>query len=119
MAQVIAQLIVVFGVLAVITYVLIKVAVGPPTIGKREQLRRYWKVEIGMSEYEMLDIMGDGYNRSLLQNNRVKYEWRIQASSIGYYYKGLGVSTRSYSGVRKVDIYVKDGYVEEVRPYNV
>ena len=72
MAQVIAQLIVVFGVLAVITYVLIKVAVGPPTIGKREQLRRYWKVEIGMSEYEMLDIMGDGYNRSLLQNNSVR-----------------------------------------------
>ena len=43
---------------------------------KLEQLQRYWDVEIGMSEDEMLSIMGDGYNRSLLKNNRVKYEWR-------------------------------------------
>ena len=113
MVQVMAQLIVVFGVLAAITYFFIEVALGPPIKWKRKQLRRYWKIEIGMSENEMLDIMGDGYNRSLLQNNRVKYEWRMQAISKNY--SGI----RSYSGVRKVDIYVKDGYVEEVRPYNV
>ena len=82
-----------------------------------EKLQRYWDVEIGMTEYEMLDIMGGGYNRSLLKNNRVKYEWRINASSYGSSYKG--VSVRSYSGVKKVTIYTKDGYVEEVKPYNV
>ncbi len=65
----------------------------------------------------MLNIMGSGYSRSLLKNNRVKYEWRINAISYGSSYKGF--SSRSYSGVKKVTIYVKDGLVEEVKPYNV
>lgn len=83
----------------------------------REQLDRYWDVQIGMSEIMMLNIMGEGYDRSLLKNGRVKYEWRINASSYGTYYKGF--STRNYTGVRKVTIYTKDGFVEEVKPYNV
>lgn len=82
-----------------------------------EQLNRYTLIEIGMSEQEMLRLMGDGYNKSLLKNNRSKYEWRIGATSTGYY--GGGVSFRKYSGVKKVDIYVKNGFVEEVKPYNV
>lgn len=82
-----------------------------------EQLQRYWNVEIGMPEEEMLDIMGEGYNRSFLKNNRVKYEWRINATSVGSSYKGT--SFRSYSGVKKVTIYTKNGLVEEVKPYNV
>ena len=82
-----------------------------------EQLQRYWDVNIGMSESKMLQIMGEGYNRSLLKNNRIKYEWRINASSYGSSYKAI--STRSYSGVKKVTIYVKNGLVEEVKPYNV
>ncbi len=84
---------------------------------KLMQLQRYWDVDIGMSEYEMLSIMGDGYNRSLLKNNRIKYEWRINAKSYGSSYKGF--STRTYSGVKKVTIYIKDGYVEEIKPFNV
>ena len=84
---------------------------------KIEQLQKYWDVKIGMSESKMLSIMGEGYNRSLLKNNRIKYEWRINASSYGSSYKGF--STRSYSGVKKVTIYVKNGQVEEVKPYNV
>ena len=84
---------------------------------KRKQLQQYWNVEIGMSEEMMLQIMGNGFNRSLLKNGRVKYEWRINASSSGYSYKGY--STRYYSGVKKVSIYVRAGYVEEVLPYNV
>lgn len=70
-----------------------------------------------MKEKDMLEIMGKGYNRSLLKNNRVKYEWRINASSYGTSYKG--VSARTYSGVKKVTIYTINGYVEEVRPYNI
>ena len=82
-----------------------------------EQLQKYWDVKIGMTESEMLNLMGEGYNRSLLKNNRIKYEWRINASSYGSSYKGI--SSRYYSGVKKVDIYVKNGIVEEVKPYNV
>lgn len=84
---------------------------------KIKQLHRYWHIKIGMPEDEMLSIMGTGYDRSLLKNNRVKYEWRIKASSYGSSYKGI--STRTYTGVKKVTIYIKDGYVEEVKPYNV
>ncbi len=84
---------------------------------KRMQLKRYKRIHIGMAENEMLSIMGSGYNVSSLKNNRKKYEWRINATSIGSY--GSGTSVRSYSGVRKVDIYTKDGRVEEIRPYNV
>jgi len=75
------------------------------------------QVELGMEESQMLQIMGKGYNRSLLKNNRVKYEWRVNARSSGY--SRRGVSTREYRGVSKVDIYIKDGYVEEVKPYNI
>lgn len=82
-----------------------------------EQLQRYWDVEIGMTEEEMLDIMGEDFNRSLLKNNRVKYEWRINATSRGTSYKGI--SYREYSGVKKVTIYLRNGIVVEVRPYNV
>ena len=84
---------------------------------KLEQLQRYIAIEIGMSETEMLSIMGNGYNRSLLTNNRKKYEWRIEAQSFGTSHKGNSI--RAYSGVKKVSIYTRNGYVDEVKPYNV
>ena len=101
-------------VLIVILFFLLFSCIGKKKI---DQLQRYWDVEIGMTEHEMLKIMGNGYNRSLLKNNRIKYEWRINATSYGSSYKGF--SARSYSGVKKVTIYTKNGYVEEVKPYNV
>lgn len=82
-----------------------------------EQLHKYLDIKIGMSEEEMLDIMGKGYNKSLLKNNRIKYEWRINATSYSSSFKGISV--RSYSGVKKVTIYTKNGFVEEVKPHNV
>lgn len=83
----------------------------------QEQLQKYRDIQIGMPEKVMLDIMGEGYNRSLLKNNRIKYEWRINARSYGSSYSGMRFT--SYSGVKKVSIYVKNGVVEEVKPYNV
>lgn len=101
-----------------ILFIIIYACVGT-CVGNRKitQLHRYWHIKIGMPEDEMLSIMGTGYNRSLLKNSRVKYEWRINASSYGSSYKGI--STRTYTGIKKVTIYIKDGYVEEVKPYNV
>ena len=84
---------------------------------KLEQLQRYWDIELGMPEEKMLNIMGEGYSRSLLKNNRVKYEWRINAYSYGSYHGSI--STRIYSGIKKVTIYTQNGLVEEVRPHNV
>lgn len=84
---------------------------------QRKALRNYIEINIGMPENEMLEIMGGKYNKSSLKNNRAKYEWRINATSTGI--NSNGVSTRSYSGVSKVDIYTWNGYVEEIKPYNV
>lgn len=77
------------------------------------KLSRYKQITLGMPEQEMLKIMGKGYDKSLLKNNKNKYEWRINATSYGY--RGF----RTYSGVRKVDIVTQNGVVIEVRPYNV
>ena len=80
---------------------------------KRDQLKRYKQIYRGMSEQEMLRIMGGGYNRSLLSGNKVKYEWRIKASSYGLH------GVRVYSGVSKVAIITRNGSVIEVRSHNV
>lgn len=112
MNDIIILLLLIFGVM----FIVIGITIGISQ-KKLAQLERYMEIDLGMSENKMLAIMGEGYNRSLLKNNRVKYEWRINATSVGSSYKGI--STRSYSGVKKVTIYVKDGLVEEVRPYNV
>ena len=71
--------------------------------GRRNRVN---KISLGMSESEMFKIMGRRYNKSLLKNNRVKYEWR---------YSNGG----RYSNVIKVDIYCKNGCVEEVRSHNI
>lgn len=80
---------------------------------KKKQLLRSEMIEIGMTEAEMLDIMGTGYTISKLKNNRTKYEWRIKASSYGQ--NGF----RTYSGVQKATIYCKDGIVEEIKGFNL
>lgn len=85
----------------------------------RERRRnRVNHISLGMNEDKMLKIMGKRYNKSLLKNNRVKYEWRYSNGiSTGTSYRGVNV--RKYSGVSKVDIYCKNCRVEEVRPYNI
>lgn len=66
------------GIVFVAVFLIIAVNAGDEEI---EQLQRYWDIEIGMTEKEMLDIMGDGFDRSLLKNNCIKYEWRINVNS--------------------------------------
>lgn len=94
-------------ILGVIFLVMIIVIIRD--IERIAQLKKYKKIRVLMGEYDMLQIMGKGYKKSSLKNNRCKYEWRINASGSG----------SSYRGVKKVDIYVKNGLVEEIRPYNI
>lgn len=77
------------------------------------RLRNYEKIYLGMEENEMLKIMGGHPNKTLFKDGRIKYEWRINGSSISQR------NVRFYSGVKKVSIYVRNGLVEEVRPLNV
>lgn len=61
--------------------------------------RRYEKVEIGMPEDEMLEIMGLQNDMIILEPHRKKYEW-IQESGLFY--------------TKKIYIYVKNGKVEDI-----
>lgn len=108
-SKIVLLYIVVMTILLVLTFL-----VGKARINK---LRRSENITIGMDEEEMLSIMGGRYTKSLLKDNRVKYEWRLNASSYGTSHNGI--STRTYSGVKKVTIYVKNGCVEEVRGLNL
>ena len=88
--------------------------ISAPKRKRFKRLRRYLDIQIGMPEQDMLDIMGDGYSRSLLKDNRIKYDWRVTFSN---YDSSKGTSfILLHSGV---SIYTKDGYVEEVKPYNI
>ena len=74
-----------------------------------DDLQKYKKVEIGMTEDEMLNIMGYNFTKTQLAH-QIKYEW----------YKETEYSTdliSSSSTIRKVSIYIKNGFVKEVRPY--
>lgn len=94
---------------------------------KLKRMKKYTDVYIGMSESNMLEIIGGGYAKSSLKNNVTKYEWRINGSSHTtsrpanrpVNYGGVHIADTQYSGVKKLDIYVKDGLVEEIRPYNI
>jgi N-acetylglucosamine-6-phosphate deacetylase len=69
----------------------------------------------------------------LMKIMKVAAEYRREATKVELsYFHGInmegpfvsakkyrGVSVRKYSGVSKVDIYCKNGRVEEVRPYNI
>ncbi len=81
---------------------------------RKKQLERYLRIPLGMPEPEMLQIMGEGYNGSVLRDGRKMYEWHINETNA---FPG-NISSRWYSGVKKVSIYVKSGVVEEVSPYN-
>lgn len=67
--------------------VLLGILLALPIRKQLEQLQRYWNVEIGMPEEEMLDIMGEGYNRSFLKNNRVKYECALTPQVLALHIK--------------------------------
>lgn len=102
----------------VFAVIMVSIIIGVISAKRRiNKLRRYLRVSIGMPEDEVMVIMGRGYARSLLKDGRTKYEWRIEATSYGTSYRGH--STRAYSGVKKVDIYIKNGVVEEVKSLNI
>lgn len=84
---------------------------------KLRQMKKYTDVNYGMSEKQMLEIIGKGYTKSSLRDGSIKYEWRTNDMSASTNFGG--VRTTGYSGVKKLDIYVKNGRVIEIRPYNI
>ena len=48
---------------------------------RKARLYRYEDIEIGMTEDEVIDLMGFNYTQSLLGRGEIKYEWKIQKTS--------------------------------------
>lgn len=71
---------------------------------KVKQLQRYKQIILGMSERQMLNIMGEGYNKSMLKDGVTQYIWHVEG--------------QNNSGQR-VTITCRNGSVEEVIPENV
>ena len=108
-----SKLILIEALVIMVFLFLLAFIISAPKRKRFKRLRRYLDIQIGMSEQDMLDIMGDGYSRSLLKDNRIKYDWRVTFSN---YNSSTGVGSLLNSGV---SVYTKDGYVEEVKPYNI
>ncbi len=112
-----------FVIMEYIIYALLVISVGlgiyfiARRLNKVKQLQRYRQINLGMSERQMLNIMGDGYNKSLLKDGVTQYIWHLAGQSSGYVYNGF-VSVQNDSG-QKVIITCKNGMVEEVIPINV
>lgn len=114
------------GIMIIIAVIVVLILYLPTLIKwhisqrKRDkQLDKVESIELGMSEDEMLDTMGGRYNKSLMWNGRVKYSWRFSNGRSYANKRSYRPNERVYSGIRKVDIYCSNGFVDEIRPYNL
>lgn len=73
---------------------------------KLKRMKKYTDIYIGMSESDMLEIIGGGYAKSSLKNGVTKYEWRINGSSYTTSrpanYGGVHYADTYYSGVKNL-----------------
>lgn len=80
---------------------------------KKARLYRYEEIELGMSEDEVIDLMGFNYSENLLGRGKTKYEWRL--NGFGFIRYGIfhWIPTKS------VEVYVKNGKVYKVLANNM
>lgn len=83
---------------------------------KKVTMKHYKKVHIGMSEKEMLSIMG---GKPIVSNyqNKNKFEWYLKAVSSTYY--NNGVANTVHSPKQSVIITTENGIVTAVEPHNL
>ena len=83
---------------------------------KKITLNHYKKVSIGMSEEEMLSVMGGRPSVSNYQN-RKKFEWFIKAVSSTTY--NNGIANTVHSPKKSVVITTENGKVISIEPHNI
>lgn len=80
---------------------------------RKARLYRYEEIEIGMSEDEVIDLMGFHYSQSLLSRGRTKYEWKVNGSMF------LNNGIFHFIPTKSVEVYVKGGEVYKVLSHNM
>ena len=81
---------------------------------KHRNKKRANSLQIGMSESDLLKLLGGYTSKSVLKDGTVKYvkKWANASSSS---YKGI----RVYQGVQKTTVWVKDGVVTHYDNNNI
>lgn len=80
---------------------------------RKARLYKYEDIEIGMTEDEVIDIMGFNYTQNLLGHGKIKYEWKI--NGVGFWQFGLF----NWMPTKSVEVYVKNGKVYKVLANNM
>lgn len=80
-----------------------------------DAINNYERITYGMSENEVLILLGGGYTTSLLKNGDVKYEWKIRSTGTRYTYysKHWNASTSGGGETQKVVVIFRDHSVIE------
>ena len=113
--------------------VIISIPVAIKVVKPKPALRNYVKIQPGMSEADVIGIMGERYNKGFFEDGRIELEWRVNAvssektlggavgTSNGSIGGGLyaGESIKEDLGVSKVTVVFREDKVVEVRPHNV
>lgn len=79
-------------------------------------LKHYKKVQIGMSEEEMLSVMGGNPSVSNFQHKK-KFEWFIKGTSSTYY--NNGIASTMHNPKKSVVITTENGKVTAIVPNNI
>lgn len=80
---------------------------------KKARLYKYEEIELGMSEDEVIDLMGFNYSENLLGRGKTKYEWRL--NGFGFIRYGFF----HWMPTKSVEVYVKNGKVYKVLANNM
>ena len=83
---------------------------------KKITMKHYKKVRIGMSEEEMLSVMGGRPSISNYQNKK-KFEWFMKGGSSTYY--NNGIANTVHTPKQSVVITTENGIVTAIEPHNI
>lgn len=81
-------------------------------------IENYKKINYGMSKEDVIELLGDGYTKSLLKGGVEKLEWRIDKSGATVRVAS-GVYMHSRGKVRKVTVKFQDNKVIELNALNM
>lgn len=102
--------------LMVAFFVILFIAALVTGIRRIKTLKHYRNVQIGMSEEEMLSIMGGHPSVSNYQHKK-KFEWFIRGTSSTYY--NNGIASTMYDPKKSVVITTENGVVTAIEPHNI
>ena len=79
----------------------------------KPNINRYEEVHYGMTQQQVIEIMGSNYMRSLLADGRVEFLYKVAGYSVATYTAGMRIG--GYERGKSVRVYFRNNSVIEVR----